>query len=188
MNVKLLLIILTSLLTSALISVNAQSRYITEKGEVSFFSDAPLEDIKATSKELRTILDVNSGKTIAKLRIRSFDFRIGLMEEHFNENFMESEKYPEAIFRGTLRNISNFDPDDGSSVRLPLEGEITIHGVTRSIKDTVELTPSSSSVSGQVNFYLRPEDFDIEIPKILTKKIAEVVEVNVILTMKPINK
>ena len=182
---KTLVYFLTSLLFFTISQVNAQERYITDEGHVTFFSDAPLEDITASSNKLRAILDIESGETIAKIRIRSFDFRIRLMEEHFNENFMESEKYPEATFNGKLLNVGSLETESSTTSKLPFEGIITIHGVTRPIKDTINLTYSNSFMKGELMFFLEPEDFDIKIPKILTKKIAEEVKVTVKFNMKP---
>mgnify|MGYP006280240413 CR=1 FL=1 len=182
---KSLVYFITGLLVFTISQVNAQERYITDEGHVTFFSDAPLEDITASSNKLRAILDIESGKAIAKISIRSFDFRIRLMEEHFNENFMESEEYPEATFNGKLRNLKSLKTKNSNTSKLPFEGTITIHGVTRPIKDTVNLTYSNSFIKGELMFFLKPEDFDIEIPKILTKKIAEEVKVTVNFNMKP---
>ena len=169
-------------------TVDAQSRYFTDQGNVTFFSDAPLEDITASSNELRAILDTKTGKIIAKLRIRSFDFKKELMEEHFNENYLESDQYPEAVFRGQLKGLSGKDIKEEQPLTFPVKGDITIHGVIRSIEDSVQIVFDGDIIQGKATFNLKPKSFDIKIPTIVIKKIAEVVEVNVDMMLEPIKE
>lgn len=165
--------------------VHAQDRYMTKEGEVSFFSSAPLEDIEAFNKEAQSVIDIEKKQIAISIPIRGFKFERSLMEEHFNENYLESEKYPKATFKGTYA----CDDCQASGVyKVKVNGEMTIHGVTKPFTMDGTLTIGKSSVRTQTTFKVRLEDFDIEIPRMVFKNIAEVVDVKADFTHKPLNK
>ena len=157
----------------------AQSKFIDRAGRASFFSSAPLEDIEAHSNQAVSILDVQSGEIAASVLMRSFNFRKALMEEHFNENYIESDKYPKATFKGKVSNIGDLDVSKPGKYTLSVTGEITLHGVTRPIETKAQLTVGEGTLQAKAIFPLKVQDFKIKVPRLVVKNIAEVVEVTV---------
>lgn len=156
-----------------------QSKYIDRAGTASFFSSAPIEDIAANSTQAVSILDVATGDVVASVRMRSFDFKKSLMEEHFNENYVESHKYPQATFKGRVRNIEALNVSREGRYVLDIAGEITLHGVTRSITTKTEAVVTNGTIAATAVFPLRVADFKIDVPRLVIHNIAEVVEVTV---------
>lgn len=163
----------------------AQSRFIDRGGYASFFSSAPMEDIKAESEQVVSILDIKEGKLVASMLMRSFNFRKALMQEHFNENYVESSKYPKASFTGKVTNIAELDLKKDGKYTLDVEGEITLHGVTQPLRLQAEATVSNGSLQARAVFPLTVKDFKIEVPRLVIDNIAEVVEVTVAFNYRP---
>jgi hypothetical protein len=166
---------------SVLVSVEP---YITHNGTISFYSSAPLEDIEAVNNNVQALLDYTTGNIVIRMRIEDFQFSRALMQRHFNERFMESHLYPEARFTGTIHDFENFREQD-SSLEVMVSGNLTIHGVTREteIKGTIERQGSHLICNAQ--FPVRVEDYDIRIPRLFIRNIAEVVEVTVFFRLIP---
>ncbi len=151
-------------------------RYLTRSGEATFFSDGIVEDITATSNELVMAVDLSTGEVIAKVPMESFSFKIQLMQEHFNENYVESHIYPDAVFRGVIQDI---DPAARDTQNLIVRGTMNLHGVTREMETRVQLLIKENSIYGEAVFPLAVKDYKIKIPRVVVKNIAEVVEVTV---------
>ena len=149
-------------------------KYQLASGELSFFSSAPVEDIEAKSSKTRSLLDIETGELAFIIPIRSFEFEKQLMQEHFNENYMESEIYPHASFKGRL---SGYETGKKGKQAVVARGEITIHGVSRSIEAKGEIAFKEKELQLEASFPLKVADFNIEIPQLLFYNIAEVVEV-----------
>jgi polyisoprenoid-binding protein YceI len=158
----------------------AQTRYIDRSGKASFFSSAPMEDIKAETSQALSVFDIKTGELVASMLMRSFNFRKALMQEHFNENYVESNKFPKATFKGKVTNISGFDIKKNGKYSLDVVGEITLHGVTRPLHVTAETVVENGTVKAKAVFPLAVKDFDIEIPRLVVMNIAEQVEVTVL--------
>jgi len=156
----------------------AQSNYKTATGEIRFNASTPLEDINALNKVVNAILRSENGDFAAVLLIKDFNLKRKLMQEHFNENYMESETYPKGYFSG---NIENFNLKDLSSIpkRYSITGKFTIHGVTKKLTTNIYLSKKSSGILVSSNFIVKPEDYNIEVPKLLFKKIAQEVMVDI---------
>lgn len=165
----------------------AQTRFIDRSGYASFFSSAPMEDIRAETNQVVSVIDVQTGEIVASMLMRSFHFRKSLMEEHFNENYVESHKFPKASFRGKVANIGAVDLSKDGSVTLDISGDITIHGVTRPLTMKAEANVRGGLIEAKAVFPLKVKDFDIEIPRLVIRNIAEVVEVTVSFNYKPMN-
>lgn len=162
--------------------LSAQSRYRTTTGEIRFNASTPLEDIDAVNNQVNAIINAESGDFAVVLLIRDFRFRRQLMQEHFNENFMETATYPKAYFTG---RIAGFPERTLSSVptEFRVEGDLSIHGVSRRVETTAILTQSGDKVNMSSGFIVKPEDYRIKVPRILFNKIAEEVKVVVNLEM-----
>jgi polyisoprenoid-binding protein YceI len=156
----------------------AQAQVLTSQDvNLSFFSDAPIEDITAESHTGVSALNVESKSIYFKVAIRSFQFRKSLMQEHFNENYMESHKYPHAEFKGQL--TSEVDFSAAGTYPVNVEGELTIHNVTKSYHVDGELRVTKQAIEAQATFLVKLVDHQIKIPRLLIKNIAEMVEVSV---------
>lgn len=181
-----------ALLTGTLIltdqgAARGQSKYIDRAGKASFFSSAPLEDIAAENNQAVSILDIESGEVVASMLMRSFDFRKALMEEHFNENYVESDKYPKATFRGKVQNMAEIDVSKDGAYTLDIAGEITLHGVTKALAMKAEAKVVNGTIAAKAVFPLRVADFKIDVPRLVIRNIAEVVEVTVSFNYQPMS-
>lgn len=164
--------------------VQAQSIYQTVSGQISFSSEAPLELIRASSDQLAGLLD-NDKKTFSfKINIRSFQgFNSPLQREHFNENYMESDKFPQASFSGKIIEESDLSKDGEYEVRA--KGFLTIHGVAqeRIIKTNVSVKNKKITITGKFSVLL--SDHNIPIPIVVYKKLANEIKVEVNTTLEP---
>jgi hypothetical protein len=153
-------------------------KIMTRSGEVKFEASMPaFEEVAATNGSVSCIFDQTTGDFVALALIKSFRFKAPLMEEHFNENYMESSKFPKATFKG---KILNFDAKKLSSTKTSydLEGDLTIHGVTKKIKSKIILASSGGKVNASTSILVKPQDYTIEIPSLVKGKIAENVKVS----------
>lgn len=157
---------------------HAQSRYKTSMGRVEINASTPLEDINALNSTTNGILDPATGNFAAVMLVKEFEFDRKLMQEHFNENYMESDKYPKATFSGT---IEEFNPDFSADMPaiFDLKGKLQFHGVTRPLNTTVRLSKKGNTIILDSDFIVKPEDFDIEVPRLVFQKIAREVVVSV---------
>jgi len=155
-----------------------------QKGEITFFSKAAVEDITAVNKNSSALLKTVDGSITVKVPIRSFEFEKDLMYNHFlEEKYMWAEKYPEAEFNGTITNLSEIDFDKDGTYNANVKGKMTIRGVEKNydIHGTITIKDKNLKCNGKFNVTLA--DHKVPIPKMLTENIAEVVEVTLALDM-----
>lgn len=158
----------------ATFSVHAQ-KYSAESGTITFFSDAALEDIKADNKKVASLFNSSTGAIAFSVPIVEFQFEKSLMQEHFNEKYLESEKYPKASFQGT---ITGFKMDAAGEQKVQATGKLTIHGVTKEISVPGTFQSKDGKVLMAAKFIVRLEDYNVEIPQLMWQNIAEEVEVS----------
>lgn len=173
---KFTLILIIILLTSTL--VNAQ-KYMTKGGTIRFSSDTPMEKIDAVNRQVNSALDFATGNFVFKVLIRGFEFEKALMQEHFNENYMESEKFPNSTFNGKITNIKDVNLEKDGVYKVVAEGDLFIHGVTKKVKVNGTLEVKSGKVLGTATFNVAPKDFNIMIPAAVIKNISEAIKVDV---------
>lgn len=169
---RLIPLLLLGLLSSATLS--AQPLWVASDGSIRFFSDAPLEDIEAVNPHVRSVLNRETGEVAVKLRVRQFDFPNDLMEEHFNESYLESERYPEATFAGTIQETVPYDQP--GTYPVTAEGHLTLHGVRRSRTLRGTLTVAADQLTLKTKFQVKLADHQIDRPTLMLMKIAEEVE------------
>lgn len=160
----------------------AQGPMVTKNGTTSFFSHSPIEDIEAINKKTTAAIDFSKGNVVVKMLIKHFAFENALMQEHFNENYMESEKFPAAIFKGKIDQAESIDPTLDGDYNVSLKGTLTIHGVTKPLDASATISIVDGKVTANTKFIARPADFDIEIPSVVVKNIAEEIEVTSVLS------
>ncbi len=165
-----------------------KGKYITNHGKVSFFSSTLLENIEGVNSKVSSILDTETGGIVFSMHIKDFVFDKSLMQEHFNENYMESEKYPKSIFKGTIVNLSEIQFDKNGTYSASIEGDLTIHNVTRAVKTTGTLEVKEGIILAKAKFPVQLKDYQITIPTVVFQKIAESVDVTVNIAYEPYNK
>ena len=157
----------------------AQDKYFTKNGQVSFYSSTPIENIEAHNNQATSVIDSKTGKIEFAVLIKAFKFQKALMEEHFNENYMESGKYPKATFAGVITNLSAIDFKKDGTYKVNVKGNLTIHGVTKEIELPATIIVASGVVKANATFNVAPEDYKIEIPKLVREKIAKQIKITV---------
>lgn len=172
------IIVLLIFCLAFLVTAAGQEKYITKTGEITFEASVPsFEEVKAKNTNVSAVLDANTGKIAALALIKGFRFKVALMEEHFNENYIESSKYPKASFKGT---IQDFDVSKASGKNEYLiKGIFNLHGVDKTMDVPAIITANGKVVMLTAHFVLKPEDFKIKIPSIVSNKIAENVNISV---------
>ncbi|MDC1324818.1 YceI family protein [Flavobacteriaceae bacterium] len=159
------------------ISVTAisQDKYLTKSGQLNFEASVDaFEEIKASNDNVTAIFNTANGQFAALALVKGFRFKNALMEEHFNENYAESDQYPKAVFKGALVGFSL----DSLQTTYTINGTLSFHGVTKPLENvTVDITPSINGFNFKGVFEIATNDFDIEIPKIVSSKIADSVGV-----------
>jgi hypothetical protein len=161
-------------------------KFMTKNGFIGFYSHTPMEDIKADNNQAAGVLDASTGDLVFQVLIKSFHFERALMEEHFNENYLESEKFPKASFKGKITNRSSVNFAKNGTYEALVEGELTIRYVTNKIstKGTIEVL--SGGINASSKFKIVPEDYKIEIPGVVRDKIAKDLEVTVTMRFTPV--
>lgn len=165
----------------------AQSVYITRTGKISFFSKTSMADIEAVNKEVTSIFNLETLEIGFSVPIKSFRFQWALMEEHFNENYLESNKFPKATFQGKVTNLSADDLKKEGSYAVVVRGDLTMHGVTQNITAKGEVVIEKAGISATSAFIVKLADFKIEVPSLVANKISESLEIKVNCQYKPKN-
>lgn len=166
-------------------AANAQ-KYITKTGYIGFYSHTSLEDIKADNNQVASVLDVSTGEIVFQALIKSFHFDRALMEEHFNENYMESENFPKSGFKGKITDFSSVDFKKNGIYNITVEGDLTIHNVTNKVSTKGTLEVVSGGINASSRFNIVPEDYKISIPGVVRNKIAKNLEVTVTIKYAPV--
>lgn len=171
------LIILAALLPLGAI---AQDRYATRNGHISFHSETPMENIEAENNKVTSVFDATSGAVQFDVLIKAFAFEKALMQEHFNENYMESNTFPKASFKGKVSGVTAEQLKKAGTYEVMVEGDITMHGVSKPMKTKGTITvDAAGAIKATSAFGVKPEDHGIEIPGVVRKNIAEVIDVKV---------
>lgn len=179
-----ILLIGTWLWYAGFTSLVQENIYWTEKGAISFTSEAPLELIKASSDRMKGAFDLDKKTFAFTIMMDSFDgFNSALQKEHFCEKFMECGKFPKAVFTGKI--IEDLEGDLSESVNIRAKGKLTIHGITQERILQVQLSKDKNQITALSNFTVRLEDHQIKIPKVVTENIAEIIRINVYIVLSP---
>lgn len=173
-------IIFTGLVLLISASTVFSQKYITKSGHIRFFSSAPLEDIEANNYQVNAALDAETGQLVFKVLMKAFQFEKALMQEHFNENYVYSDKYPNATFSGEIKNMSEIDTGTPGTYEAEVEGELTIKGETNKIneKGTIEVK-DMDTILGNTVFTILLKDYGIKIPGAVADNISEEIEITV---------
>jgi hypothetical protein len=159
----------------------AQQRFVLEQSSIAFHSDGIIEDIAATNTKVSSIFDASKGEIAYLLNMKDFQFPKKLMQVHFNEKYVESEKYPQASFQG---QIVGFDPAVEGVQQVNAVGKMTLHGVTRDVQFPGTVERKGGAVTMKSSFIIKLQDYNIKVPQIVWQNIAQQVEVAVDFTYR----
>jgi hypothetical protein len=157
---------------------NAKSQlYITRTGFIGFYSKTPLEDIKAENNQVYAVIDAGKKNIAFTLLMKGFIFTKELMQEHFNENYIESDKYPKANFTGSY--VGDLQLNKDGAYNIIVKGTLTLHNATKAIEEPATLEVKNSRLLGRCELKLKPEDFNISIPSIVRDKITKEITIRI---------
>lgn len=163
-------------------------KYFTREGKVSFFSSTPIEDIEAHNSKATSVVDAETGRTEFAVLIKAFQFEKALMQEHFNENYMESGTYPKATFKGQFSDWGSVDLAKDGTYPVEVKGDLTIHGVTNPVAANGTFTVKGGQVQAVSTFKIAVEDYGIAIPSVVRENIAKELEIRVDCNLQPLNR
>ncbi|MGV6828707.1 MAG: YceI family protein [Flavobacteriales bacterium] len=164
-------------------TITAQEKCSTKTGEINFEASVPsFEEVKASNSNASAILK-SDGTFAALALMKGFRFKVALMEEHFNENYAESSKYPKTTFKGKVQDfdIANLSEEEQT---YTVVGTINMHGTDKEVEVPATIKKVEGTVLLTTNFVLKPADFNIEIPSVVSSKIAEDINVSAIFNLK----
>lgn len=169
------------LLTSACFS---QDKIITKTGKITFEASMPaVEEIKARNEGATCVLNTKTGEIASLALIKGFRFRIALMEEHFNENYMESEKYPKATFKGKIENF-DYSKLTAQAANYTIKGKLEMRGKSKDITIMARIRKTADGMALDSDFTVNTDDFGIEIPSVVSKKVAKKVVITLDFDLK----
>lgn len=164
-------------------------KYFTKEGHITFHSETPIEKIEAENYKATSVLDVASGAMEFKVLIKAFEFEKALMQEHFNENYMESDDFPKSVFKGKILNMDEVNFAEAGTYTAKVAGELTIHGETKEVETegTIEVG-TDGKVKANAAFIVTPQEFGIKIPDVVAENIAKEIEIKVDIDYQPFNR
>ena len=174
-------------ISSMLVSVlSAQDKYYTKTGKINFKSKATLENIEALNKSVTAVLDTKTGNLQFAVLMKGFEFEKALMQEHFNENYVESHKYPKAEFKGAVLNNNDINYTKDGTYKAKVKGQLTIHGETKEVETDGTIQVKAGKLMTDATFGVTLADYKIEIPKLVKDNIAKIVNIEVDCTLDPL--
>lgn len=160
-------------------------KYFSRNGHISFYSEAPVENIEAHNYQASSIIDFESGDLVFSVLMKGFEFEKALMQEHFNEKYVQSDKFPNSTFKGKVTNIKEVNLKKDGEYKVKIKGDLTIKGITKPVETDGTITVNGNKVSGYAKFPVTVADYEIEIPAIVRDHIAKVVDVKVEIDWEP---
>lgn len=164
------------------------TKYFTKEGHIAFYSSTPLEKIEAHNYQSTSVMDIETGKLEFAVLIKAFDFEKALMQEHFNENYMESDEYPKSVFKGAITNFEEVDFSKPGTYPVKVAGNLTIHGVTNEVASEGTLEVGKDGIVAASKFTIAVADYGIKIPSVVAENIAKEVDIVVDIEYKPFNR
>ena len=178
-KIKYILVLSIAISAFTSFTVNAQNKYLDKNGTITFEASEKLfEEVKAQTQSATAILNIETYEIAALALVKGFRFKNSLMEEHFNENYIESDTYPKAIFKGKLLAFDSSTLNE-TPLDVVVEGTLELHGKAKDVRTTLSVHQNEDAIAIKGSFNVAPGDFDIEIPKIVRNKIAKEVSVQI---------
>ena len=167
-------------------AANAQDRYYTKTGNIQFYSKSAMEDIEAKNKTATAVLDTKTGAMQFSVPMKGFEFAKALMQEHFNENYVESSKYPTATFKGSIANNSAVNYTKDGTYNVTVKGKLTLHGVTKDVEAPGTIKIDGGKVAAVSTFNLQLADYKISIPAVVKDKVSNNIKITVDAKLEPL--
>lgn len=161
------------------LSMQAQNRLISKSATIQFFSKMPLENIEAINPNGISVIDKTTGQLEFSVLMKGFKFEKALMQEHFNENYVESDQFPKATFKGKFDNFQSINFAKDGLYTTTVTGNIQLHGITKPISTKVSLVVKNQLIIGESNFEIKLEDYRIKIPSLVKDKISKTVLITI---------
>ncbi|MDB5280157.1 MAG: YceI family protein [Ferruginibacter sp.] len=169
------------LFTLLIFAAFGQPKYFTKTGKISFYSKSSMENIEAVNTKVVSVWDVASGQIEFAVLLKGFEFEKALMQEHFNENYVESDKYPKAVFKGIIENSKTIQLSGDNVSTVKVNGTLTLHGVTNPVSTNAVITVKSGVVAASCNFSITLADYKISIPSLVAEKINKKISIAVVI-------
>lgn len=173
---KILVVVLLAFIS---VSLFAQKRLYTKTGNISFFSATSVENIAARNNKVLCVWDIATGNIEFSVLMKGFEFEKALMQEHFNEDYVESDKYPKATFKGTIENSNAISLSTDKSNSVKVTGTLTMHGVSKQISTTAIIKVNKLVASATATFTILLSDFNIKIPSVVTANISKTISLSI---------
>ncbi len=170
------LVFLFAVAVLAATNLDAQ-KYFTKEGNITFHAGTKVEDIDATNAAATCIIDAGTGDMEWSALVKGFKFKRALMEEHFNENYMESNTYPKSTFKGKIENISSVKFTADGSYKVKVSGKLTMHGETKDVTTDGTIVVKAGKITADSKFYVNPADYKIAVPSAVQDKISNNIEI-----------
>ena len=177
MTIKKIALAFTALLSLFAFINHSGGIYKTNTGNISFYSYTPVKDIRASNHKVKTAFSSESGQLQFSCLIKDFEFKNALMQEHFNENYMESTTYPKATFDGFITSVSAIDFSKDGTYTSEVTGKLKIKDVSKKVSTTGTFFVSGGIVNAKATFNVNPYDYNVKIPKMIAPKISESIEI-----------
>lgn len=174
---KQMLIVIVSFVLS--LPVFSQKRYFTKTGQINFAAGTAAEDIDGINKAATSVFDATTGQIEFAVLVKGFEFKRALMQEHFNENYMESDKFPKSVFKGKIVNIDKVNFQKDGSYPVTVKGVLDMHGVKKEVETTGALKVTGEAVHSDATFTVLLADYKIAIPSLVKDKISQTVTIKV---------
>ncbi len=178
-------ILLLFVIAPLFLSAYGQENFFTKEGKITFYSHTPLEDITAKNTSVGSIINSSTGEIVFTLKMTDFIFPKKLMQKHFNNNYVESDKFPKATYKGMITNNDSVNYQKKGTYPVMVTGDMSIHGVTREVSAEGTISVTGEGIEANAVFMLQPEKYDIKIPRLVRKRLAENVEITVDMSYNP---
>jgi polyisoprenoid-binding protein YceI len=183
MNMKKSILIAALFVSAAAMS---QDKFFTKSGRIKFHSKAPLENIDANHKSVTCVLDSKTGNMQFAVLMKGFEFEKALMQEHFNENYVESHKFPKAEFKGQVTNNNDVSYAKDGNYTVKVKGTLTMHGVSKEVEAPGTINVKQGKLQTVADFNIMLSDYNIDIPKMVKDNVSNNVKISVDCSLDPL--
>ena len=177
-SIKMKIYLLLAVLLASVCGFS-QKRYFTKTGHISFTAGTALEDIDGDNKAASSVFDAATGQIEYAVLIKGFEFKRALMQEHFNENYLESDKYPKSVFKGKIVNLDKINFQKDGTYQATIKGTLEIHGTKKEIETSGTMKVNGETVQAIAAFTVLLSDYNISIPGLVKDKISKTATVKV---------
>ena len=185
LNQRVKLLLLSLFLFVFCSDIFSQEKYFTRTGHIHFISHTEIIDIEADNYQVGSFINTKTGEIVFIVLMNAFEFKLDLAQEHFNENYVETHKYPKAKFKGKILNIEEIDFSSKKEYDVNVKGIIYIHGKSKEIETTGKIKLEEEKILASAKFQIELKDFEIKIPELVKDKVAPTIPINLDILYEP---